>query len=163
MAFTGHRPDKLNPFILRWAQTGIDPLEEILKQLSPKRVISGMAPGIDVLGLRAARKLGIPVTAAVPWPGHGAQGGWRGRTHLYLDLLDECDVVEVLGEDTEYRPWYYQKRNEWMVDNCDALVAVWDGSDGGTKNCVLYARKVGRPIWYYNWNDGSWIYEHLPV
>lgn len=38
-----------------------------------------------------------------------------------------------------------QVRNEWMVDHCDLLVALWDGSSGGTGNCVRYARRVGRP------------------
>lgn len=28
-----------------------------------------------------------------------------------------------------------QKRNEYMVDLADKVVAVWDGSKGGTDNC----------------------------
>jgi uncharacterized phage-like protein YoqJ len=39
-----------------------------------------------------------------------------------------------------------QDRNIWMVDHCDALIAVWDGTSGGTANCVRYAQKVGKPI-----------------
>jgi len=31
------------------------------------------------------------------------------------------------------------ERNIWMVDNCDFLISVWDGTSGGTKNCVDYA------------------------
>ncbi len=38
-----------------------------------------------------------------------------------------------------------QKRNEWMVDNCDMLVAVWDGTDGGTYNCIDYAKRMKKP------------------
>jgi len=37
-------------------------------------------------------------------------------------------------------------RSEWMVQNCDLLVAYWDGSDGGTGNCVKYAKSVGRDV-----------------
>ncbi|WP_188052008.1 hypothetical protein [Azospirillum sp. Sh1] len=37
-------------------------------------------------------------------------------------------------------------RNEWMVDHSDRLLALWDGSQGGTANCVRYARGLGRPI-----------------
>lgn len=33
-----------------------------------------------------------------------------------------------------------------MVDRCDRLIAVWDGSNGGTGNCVKYAKEVGKPI-----------------
>ena len=39
-----------------------------------------------------------------------------------------------------------QKRNIWMVDNADVLVAIWDGSSGGPKNTVEYTRKVKKPI-----------------
>jgi len=39
-----------------------------------------------------------------------------------------------------------QTRNIWMVDNCDLVLALWDGSDGGTGNCIKYANKIGKPI-----------------
>ncbi|MFZ2410072.1 MAG: hypothetical protein WAW23_00725, partial [Candidatus Methanoperedens sp.] len=38
----------------------------------------------------------------------------------------------------------YQRRNEFMVDAADVLAAFFDGSPGGTANCVRYARSVGR-------------------
>jgi uncharacterized phage-like protein YoqJ len=44
-----------------------------------------------------------------------------------------------------------QKRNEWMVDHCDLLIAVWDGSEGGTANCVRYARHHERQIKRLEW------------
>jgi len=37
-----------------------------------------------------------------------------------------------------------QKRNDWMVDNSDAVIAIWNGAPGGTANTVEYARKSGR-------------------
>ena len=39
-----------------------------------------------------------------------------------------------------------QKRNEEMVDRCDLLIGVWDGSKGGTYNCINYAIDHGREI-----------------
>jgi len=39
-----------------------------------------------------------------------------------------------------------QKRNEYMVDNADIVIAVWDGTKGGTCNCVRYAKKLGKDI-----------------
>ena len=39
-----------------------------------------------------------------------------------------------------------QKRNEWIVDNSLRLLALWDGSKGGTANCVTYARYGRREI-----------------
>lgn len=39
-----------------------------------------------------------------------------------------------------------QKRNEWMVDRIDELLAIYNGTPGGTKNCIDYAKKLGKPI-----------------
>jgi hypothetical protein len=33
-----------------------------------------------------------------------------------------------------------------MVDNFDAVIAVWNGLSGGTENTVKYAQAKGRPI-----------------
>jgi nucleoside 2-deoxyribosyltransferase len=33
-----------------------------------------------------------------------------------------------------------------MVDNCDTVVAVWNGTSGGTKNCIDYAKKQNKPV-----------------
>ena len=43
-----------------------------------------------------------------------------------------------------------QTRNEWMVNHCDKLIAVWNGSDGGTGNCVNYAKSINKEIIYIN-------------
>jgi uncharacterized phage-like protein YoqJ len=45
-----------------------------------------------------------------------------------------------------------QIRNEWMVDRCDKLIAVWDGSKGGTGNCVDYAKSVNKDIFRIDLN-----------
>jgi uncharacterized phage-like protein YoqJ len=41
-----------------------------------------------------------------------------------------------------------QIRNEWMVDNAHIVLALWDGSSGGTGNCIKYANRksVNKPI-----------------
>jgi uncharacterized phage-like protein YoqJ len=35
-------------------------------------------------------------------------------------------------------------RNAWMVDQCEALLAVWDGTPGGTSGCVNYAKSTAK-------------------
>lgn len=37
---------------------------------------------------------------------------------------------------------------EWMVDHCDEVIACWDGSSKGTKQCLDYAEKMGKVIHY---------------
>lgn len=33
-----------------------------------------------------------------------------------------------------------------MVDNSDFVIAVWDGTKGGTANCVRYAKKLNKEL-----------------
>ena len=35
---------------------------------------------------------------------------------------------------------------DWLGDSTGLLIAVWDGSPGGTANCVNYAKLKCRPI-----------------
>ena len=37
-----------------------------------------------------------------------------------------------------------------MVDNSDVLIACWNGTSGGTANCVKYAEKTGNKIYRIN-------------
>ena len=39
-----------------------------------------------------------------------------------------------------------QLRNEAMVNDCDLLLALWNGTSGGTANCIRYANSVKREI-----------------
>jgi hypothetical protein len=44
-----------------------------------------------------------------------------------------------------------------MVDHGTRVAALWDGSSGGTGNCIRYARRVGRPfdnLWL-DWQNGG--------
>ena len=45
------------------------------------------------------------------------------------------------------------KRNEEMVNLCDALLAIWDGESKGTKYTLNYARKKGKIIIEVNINE----------
>lgn len=43
----------------------------------------------------------------------------------------------------QYKPYLLQKRNIYMVDNNFDILAVWNGSEGGTANCIKYAISLG--------------------
>jgi uncharacterized phage-like protein YoqJ len=146
---TGHRPEKIG---------GYDPMNEVrvalrkeirrhLVELAPEHVVSGMALGFDQDLVSLCIDLKIPYTAAVPF--RGQESAWPLEAQrLYFALLDRAEHIEYVCE-PGYAPWKMQKRNEWMVDRVgdDGIVlAVWDGSSGGTGNCVRYAEKVGRRI-----------------
>ena len=38
------------------------------------------------------------------------------------------------------------KRNRYMVDQADVLIAVWDGSPSGTGKTVRYAHQQGKSV-----------------
>lgn len=38
------------------------------------------------------------------------------------------------------------RRNRMMVDNADAVIAIWDGHSPGTKSTIDYAQKQGKPV-----------------
>jgi uncharacterized phage-like protein YoqJ len=78
--------------------------------------------------------------AAVPF--EGQEKKWpKSSQDLYNEILAYPKCVKKIVCEGGYEVWKMQKRNEWMVDNADYLVAVWDNSEGGTANCVRYARK----------------------
>jgi uncharacterized phage-like protein YoqJ len=148
VSFTGHRPDKLggyklpNPTYIKVCQQ----IESTLKELQPHTVISGMALGVDQWAAFIAHKLKIPFIAAVPFKNQECK--WPIDSQIaYAKLIKVATTVAIISPG-EYSAAKMQTRNEWMVDNCDKLIAVWDGSAGGTGNCVNYAKGKNREIIY---------------
>lgn len=142
IGFTGHR--KLNNL----EQVQIE-LEQLLSELKPEKCISGIAIGFDTLAAEICIKLNIPFIAAVPF--YGQEKVWpdfaKERYNKLLKWANEVKYVCSPG----YAAWKMQKRNEWIVNNCELLIAAWDGKEsGGTYNCIKYAKDVGREIKYLN-------------
>lgn len=143
---TGHRPDKLGGYgkeahdrLVTIACTGLGDVKGDVT-----RVISGGALGWDQALAEAALRLGLPLTLALPFAGFWSK--WPKASQDYLELLvSRADKVVYVCEG-DYAPWKMQERNKWMVDNSDTVLALWNGTDGGTANCVKYATKVGKPI-----------------
>lgn len=140
VAGTGHRPEKLGGYTEAVATRLLDLARAVLVRHAPSKVISGMALGWDTALALAALDLGIPLVAAVPFAGQERKWPVLAQ-EVYRAILARAEVVVVC--EGGYAPWKLQKRNEWMVDNAQALIALWDGSDGGTANCIRYAAPLG--------------------
>lgn len=148
VAVTGHRPNKLggyrtpNPYYNSIC-TGLD---QALVELMPRAVIVGMAQGVDQWMAKLCLWNGIPYIAAIPFEGFENGANWPEAAVVeYRRLLSQAvRVVPVC--DPPYAPWKMQARNEWMVDHCNVLLAVFDGTPGGTANCVNYAQQVRRTV-----------------
>lgn len=153
LAVTGHRPNKLNNDydfkspLMKWIKAEII---KVLEEEKPHYGISGMALGIDTLFSLTCLELNVPLIAAIPC--RGQEKLWTNKSQrLYNEILDKAHVVNVLSP--MYTKECMQKRNEWMVDKSTKVLAVWDGSSGGTGNCVKYAESLNKAIIRINPND----------
>jgi len=146
VAFTGHRPDKLGGYTLP-NKTYIKVCQEIdktLQELKPEKVITGMALGVDQWAANIAVNLKIPFVAAVPFDKQESK--WPESSQKIFNMLLKKAAEKIIVSPGGYSADKMQTRNQWMVDNCDVLIAVYDGSAGGTGNCVNYAQSIKKRI-----------------
>lgn len=145
--FTGHRPDKLP-----WGTDERDPRCLSLKRSMEREIeglylrgyrhfISGMARGADLYFAEAVLALRekypeMTLEGAVPcqsqpdrWP-EEERRRWRG-------ILDACDLETLVQQN--YDRWCMHRRDRYMVDRSAAILAVFDGTPGGTMYTLNYA------------------------
>ncbi len=155
---TAHRPNKLYGYDL--SDKRYETLKQLFKQLLIKynctEAITGMALGGDTIFALAVLELknegyNIKLHCAVPFKHYSIKWNDKDRT-LYKSILHAADTVKLVSDD-EYKAWLLQKRNEYMVDLSDLIIAIWDGSPSGTANCINYAKKYYKPIIYINPNN----------
>lgn len=144
LAGTGHRPDKLGGYKEQVFTRLTDLAVKCLERYAPEKVISGMALGWDQAVAEAACIKSIPWVAAVPF--EGQEGKWPEASQVkYRDLIAKATEIVVVCEGG-YAAYKMIVRDKWMVDHCDAVLALWNGSDGGTGTTVKYATGKKRII-----------------
>jgi len=149
----GHRPEKLKAYN-QAAYPGsftydrlIDLSTQIIKRREATHVISGMSLGFDMAVAQAAIEINVPFVAAIPF--EGQESNWPKESQdYYHQLLGQASEIEFVSK-PGYESWKMQKRNEFMVDNADVVIALWDGSKSGTGNCVNYAESIEKPVINY--------------
>lgn len=120
----------------------------------PIRLVSGMALGVDTIWALVALKLKsqfpgkFELECAIPHANHGNKWSQVDKKR-YVDILSKADHVEHVSKEP-YSAYLMQKRNEYMVNLADEVLAIWDGSKSGTGNCVNYAMKKGVPVYQYH-------------
>ena len=148
-AFTGHRPQHL-PFGMNENDDRCVKLKEALKEQIINLIeaedvthfITGMALGVDlyaaeiVLDLKA-RYPNITLESAIPCETQAVKWSMAQRERYY-DIAAQCDKETMLQ--SHYSPDCMDKRNRYMVDHADFIIAVWDGRPSGTGKTVTYAR-----------------------
>lgn len=154
-AFTGHRPQSL-PFGFNEADERCVVLKGIIRENIIKLIehegvthfISGMAIGVDmyaaeiVLGLKASYP-GITLESAIPCETQAVKWTEEQRDR-YFDIASKCDKETLIQR--SYTKDCMHKRNRYMVDQADYIIAVWDGRPSGTGQTVQYAQRQGKPV-----------------
>ncbi|MCR1990202.1 SLOG family protein [Bacillus subtilis] len=169
VCFTGHRPNKLggydmkNPTMLKLKDKLLEVIEELIIKEEKSRFITGGALGTDQAAcwcVHILKKKFPHIKNIIATPFKEQDKVWSADQKLWykrmLDVSDEIINVEELDKykvsgdkPSEFSPAKMQKRNEYMIDHSEAIVAVYDGSKSGTRNCLNYARKtyLGHQLW----------------
>ena len=159
--FTGHRPNKLGGYDLNSPRNQqliskvYDLVENIIVKEKVKNFISGGALGTDQIGFWCVQMLKekypeIINILATPFQKQDAVWSLEQKKEykLVLQHADKIINVEELEEYKtnenvpfgEYSNKKMQKRNEYMIDNSLIVIGIFDGSKGGTYNCIEYAK-----------------------
>lgn len=154
-AVTGHRPSRFKfkysedySLCKKIKRAMFEQFKKLYDEQGVRRYYVGGALGVDMwageLILRLKEQPGygdIELMVVLPFEGHDAK--WDERSKRRMDfLLRMCSDCVVVGKE-DCRESYI-KRNCYMVDRADYLVAVYDNernSRSGTVQFVKYARK----------------------
>ena len=90
----------------------------------------------------AKRFLDSRLTLEIAVPCDGQDRFWSKKDRRrYADILSQADVVTYIS--TAYTPFCMRERNQYMIELSQRLIAVFDGSEGGTYMTVLLALNQG--------------------
>ena len=150
-AFTGYRPSKMP-----WGYDETDTrcvefrfrLREALEYLIGQgytNFMSGGALGFDqmaaeiVLSLREKYSW-VRLIMVIPFDGQADKWS-REQRERWLEIIEASDRVIRISH--EYDKGVFFKRNHYLVENADLLLAAFDGQPGGTAGTVAYAKRHG--------------------
>ena len=152
VCFTGHRYHKLGASAKdpqRLIKAIYDECERMITEDGAVHFISGMAQGTDIFASLAVLELKekypfITLECALPCETQAEKWSDRMRD-IYFSVIEHCDKETMVGR--HYTHGCMQKRNMYMGDRADRVIAVWDGSGSGTGNTVKYALSSGKPVY----------------
>ena len=153
-AFTGHRPSKY-PFLAAPESEEYRRLWQLLRDKVGKAVrdgythfLCGGALGADTMAAlllieeRATNPL-LTLEVVLPCPEQSKY--WREKdARLHAEICEKADVLTCVS--SAYTPFCMLERNRYMVESSTRLIAVYDGTPGGTFNTLKTALDKGIEI-----------------
>ncbi len=75
-------------------------------------------------------------------------GGAKGADQFAERYAHEKSIpIEIIKPDwSKYGKAAGVIRNREIIDNCDAVIAFWDGESKGTKSSIDFAEKAGKKV-----------------
>ena len=153
-AFTGYRPQKMpfgfnenDPRCIDFKARLTAAIEDLIGR-GYAHFLSGGALGMDMFAAEAVLQL----RGKYPWillemvsPFDGQSARWpEGLQRRHERLFAEADIVTATGH--EYSRSCMFRRNRYLVNNADLLLAAYDGKPGGTALTIGYAVELGLPV-----------------
>lgn len=145
IAGTGHRPNKLGyeyDGIGVYSNAMAYGIQRQIDIIKPTDGITGMALGFDMKLAEIFILNGIQFIAAIPCIGQERMWPLKSQDR-YNRILSSSLCTKYYVSQRPYDNQCMQNRNIWMVDQLtgpeDKLLALSDGTGGGTMNCLKYA------------------------
>jgi hypothetical protein len=165
---TGHRANKLGPAaadrLRPLVRAALERLKVLLDRMQGERggaarailrIVSPLAEGADRMVASEGLALGAELLSPLPFPRLSYRRDFADPASLAeFDalILRATTAIELDGRyDTEEtRKVAYAAVGEFVVDESDVVIALWDGEasggQGGTAEIVDSARRKGRPV-----------------
>ncbi len=154
-SFIGHRP-QIGLCRARERNHRCELLKEKLKAEIERQItengvshfISGMGLGVDTFAAEIVIDLKrvyphITLEAAIPCEEQAVM--WKEKERMrYFTLVEQCDKETLVSRRATLDCIY--KRNQYMVDASDVVIAVWDGVSSGIDKILMYAKEKSKTI-----------------
>ena len=163
VGITGHRnvTSTEKPYVLDQISNALDSIKNQIEsersQLNIKSsfYISGISPlaeGVDRIFAEAVLNMGGRLEVILPFRKEIYKKDFGSvASKEEFDSLLEFDQYPLVIDATDqpHKEWAYFHAGKLVVDQCDILIAVWDGENargrGGTKSIIDYANKNNVP------------------
>ena len=152
--FTGHRPQKLpwgydqnDERCVKIKKQVYDICENLLHN-GVTHFITGMALGFDLLCAQVVLELqkqfpNVKLYGAIPCSNQCEKWNDECKSE-YEQILSKLEDFRC--KYVRYNPYCMQERNAYMVDHSSTVIALFNGTTGGTKNTIDYAQSKNRQV-----------------
>ena len=155
ICLTGHRPKSL-PWGYDETKESCILFKNVMTSIIEKAImngytyfISGMALGIDMICAEIVLELkkkykNVMLECAIPCLNQEKKWSLLQQDR-YKNILKKADIVHYVSK-AEYTDTCMNDRNNYMVEQSNVVIAVWNGKLSGTGNTVRIAKNAGKKV-----------------